>query len=329
MNRLTLILPLLLGACPDGEEDPLIEWQAATSEDPRGAFLMAWGPSADDVWVVGGQPEAGLVLRGTPDNLQEVPLPDGTPLLNWVHGLDANDVWVAGINGTLLHWNGSQWNDASIEVEGAFWGIHAKSSSEVYAVGGASAWGGEDAMAYRRMGGEWQAMDLPTELEGLGNLYKAHHDGTTLWFCGFAGAVARSGDGQTLEAVPTGTTMDIVTVHGRPGEDPIFVGGRGTGGVFELDGNGLTKTASAPGGLSGVHLMADGRAIVAGEGGYAGIYNTADDSLTDVRVPSDDVLHGAFEAGGTIWVVGGNLYTAGDAYAGSIWTGTLNDGEGS
>jgi len=235
-------------------------------------------------------------------------------------------VGVGDLNGTLLSVSGLEWSGESEPVEGAFWGIHARSADDVWAVGGTSAWGGDSAMAFRRDGETWVAMDIPTELDGLGNLFKAHHNGQEWWACGFAGAVVKSSDGQTLTAVPTGSTQDIVTVHSLPNAAPLFVGGRGTGAVVEVSGDSVARTAQAPAGLSGVHVIDATTALVAGEGGYAALYNPTDDTLQPAPVPSDDVLHGAFvSSDGTLWVVGGNLYTAGDTYSGSIWTGTIDE----
>lgn len=328
MTRL-IPLMLVLASCPgdptDATDDPApLTWSAALQDDDRGAFLMVWGPDGGDVWVVGGQPDAGVVLKGSADNLQAVTVPEGTPLLNWVHGTTASDVWVGGLNGTVLHWDGSAWEDRSLEIDEAIWGVHAVSATEAWAVGGTSAWGGETARIFHWQGGTWTPLDLPEVLEDPGNLFKAHHDGTSLWACGLGGVVVRSNDGTSLEAIPTGFAADIVTVHGMPGQKPIFVGGRGTGAVLEVDGDALTRTASARSGLSGVHVYEAGSAVVVGERGFAGIYDIASDEIVEVPVPTDDVLHGVFvDRSGQAWAAGGNLYTSGDSFLGSVWIGTF------
>ena len=74
--------------------------------------MSIWEAGEYDIWVVGGQADKGLVLRCqteecTREDWLDVPVPEGTPLLNWVHGIDSNNVWVGGLSGTLLFWNGS------------------------------------------------------------------------------------------------------------------------------------------------------------------------------------------------------------------------------
>lgn len=331
-STLLILLPLFAG-CPGGtsetDEPAVITWEAALEDDDRGAYLMAWHDGASEVWVVGGQPEAGIVLKGTASSLQAVALPEDTPLLNWVHGTGPDDVWVGGLSGTVLHWDGTAWEDRSLPIEEAVWGVHAVSATEVWAVGGTSAWGGEAAQIHQWSGGAWTSPDLPEVLDGLGNLFKAFDDGTDLWACGFQGAVVRTSDGQRVDAVATGYAQDIVTVHGLPGQDPIFVGGRGTGAILEVDGEGLSVAATARSGLSGVHVMDDGRAVVVGERGFAGLYDPSTDELIEAEVLTEDVLHGVVVDGdGRIWAAGGNLYTAGDAFLGSVWVGTMDDGGG-
>lgn len=307
------------GASPDG-----VSWTPVLVDDPRGAFLAAWGPAPDDVWIVGGQPDAGVVLRGDADGLAEVALPAGTPLLNWVHGTGADDVWVAGIHGTLLHWDGADWTDHSLGVEEAVWGVYAASPDRAWAVGGESGFGGERAGAWSWDGAAWSTIALPDGVDGASNLFKVHHDGTDLWMVG-VGGVALRGDGAAMAQVATGTAMDLVTAN-RPaaGGPLVVVGGRGTGVVLEVGGEGLVVTAQAPAGLNGVAVLDDGRAVVVGERGWAGVYDTADDSLVEGPVDTLDVLHNAFVApDGGLWAVGGNLYTAGDSFLGSAFVGTL------
>ena len=175
-----------------------LSFSLALNAAPEGGFWSAWGPSADDVWIVGGQADDGVVLRGSGDQFEELAVPEDTPLLNWVHGTSSSDVWVGGLYGTLLHWNGSEWSDYSVDIEEAFWGIYAVSPDEVYAVGGLSGWAGEERVAMRFDGTQWSDITLPTELDGLRALFKVHHDGQNVWIVGAEGAVI-VGDGVAFD----------------------------------------------------------------------------------------------------------------------------------
>jgi hypothetical protein len=283
---------------------------------------MAWS-DGEATWVVGGQPEAGVVLRGDVADLAEVPLPPETPLLNWVHGTGPDDVWVVGIQGTRLHWDGNDWTDHTEATEAAFWGVVAAGPDRAWAVGGLSAWGGEAAMMRRWDGTTWSPVPLPPELADSGNLFKVYADGTQVWTCGFRGVVGRDrGDGFT--ALTSGVTADIITVHGHPGEPPVFVGGRGSGQVLRAAEDEVIPLLSAPQGLSGVHVMSADRAVVVGERGFSAIVDLDSVTLTPTLLPTDHVLHGVFvDPDERAWAVGGDLYTAHGSFVGSIWTADL------
>lgn len=304
----------------DGTGDrPVLDWQILIDNDEAGAWLSAWGTSEDDVWVVGGQPEVGAIRRGPIDDLQLVSLPVQVPLLNWVHGTSEDDVWVGGVQGTLLHWDGAAWSDRSVEIEEAIWGVYAVSPTEVYAVGGQSGFGGQDAVLLRLEGEAWVPIDLPPQAEGLSNLFKVHHDGTDLWMVGFQG-VALRGDGETMAAVPTGTTADLVTAN-RPleGGPLVVVGGRGTGVIAEVDGERLAVTTQTQAGLNGVQVYPSGNAVVVGEAGFSALYGTDSDSLTEVLPITQAVLHATWgQAGGRMLAVGGNLFTSEDTFLGTL-----------
>jgi hypothetical protein len=310
----------LLSGCPGGDtgDPPALDWSVVREDDAAGAFLMAWGPSADDVWIVGGQPDAGVVLRGSGSEFAPLALPEGTPLLDWVHGSGADDVWVAGLHGTLLRWDGTGWTDHSLDVEEALWGLFARSPDDVWVVGGTSSFGGAEAVAARWDGTSVRRLTLPEEVGDVSNLFKVTWDGGRAWMCGTAGTVLTSGEGDELVAVPTGYAGDLVTVAARGDGEVLVVGGRGTGVVFEGDASGVTKTASAPAGLSGV-APTGGVAVVAGEYGFTGVYDPASDEIARVAPLTTDVLHGvfAFEEG-PVYAVGGNLYTAGDSFTGTV-----------
>jgi len=329
------MLPLLL-ACQGGRDDtgggdsgtpPALSWTAVSEDDGQGAFLCAWGPSVDDLWVVGGQQEQGVVLRGDSTSLVPVDLPEGVPLLNWVHGTGPDDVWIGGINGTLLHWDGTAFTRSTLPEEGAVWGVYAASATEVVAVGGTSAWGGEAAFAYGLQGADWQPLALPTEVAAQANLFKVRKVGATWWLVGVKGT-ALSGSLDGLAQVGTGTQADLVTVSAPEAGTPlVVVGGRGTGVILTGDGGGLSVAQQTGAGLNGVQVLPDGRAVVVGERGSAGIYDPATDTLVDSGVPTLDVLHNAFSPDGqTVLAVGGNLYTSDNVFHGSIWRAELDGG---
>jgi len=307
-------IALFLAGCPG----QVLEWSAVEEGAPEGAFLMAWGATSDDIWVVGGQPDAGVVLRGDADGFVHQSLPEGVPILDWVNGTGPDDIWVGGVAGTLLHWNGAAWEDHSLAMEEAIWGIYARSPSEAWAVGGTSAWGGTAAVALRWDGLAWHPLDLPPPADSAPNLFKVTHDGTHLWMVGAGGLALRSEDGETLEVVPTGVADDLVTVDAADGV-LVVVGGRGTGMVLEPTDDALSMTLRVRAGLAGVRVLDAHTALVAGEAGLTGLYHLDDDVLEEAEPVTTSVLHGTFEApDGTLYAVGGNLYTASDAFEGTI-----------
>lgn len=74
-----------------------------------------WGPSPDDMWAVGGfAGRQGFIWRFNGETWTEVDLPDDLPLsrsgeapsLFKVWGRSADDVWIVGGEGTVLHYDG-------------------------------------------------------------------------------------------------------------------------------------------------------------------------------------------------------------------------------
>ncbi|MCB9745494.1 MAG: hypothetical protein H6741_28460 [Alphaproteobacteria bacterium] len=331
-RQLWLLLPLAAACTSDKDDSPAsdsdeppeaLQWTPVLEEAEEGAFLAVWGLSGDDVWIVGGQPDAGVILRGSDQDWTPMALPAGTPLLNWVHGVAADDIWVAGIHGTLLHWDGGAWTDFSLEIEEAIWGVYALSSDDVVAVGGESGFGGSSGLILHWDGQSWTEQAIPSEYADIRNLFKVHHDGADWWVVGLGGAALRGPSADQLVAAPTGYAGDLVTAsHPADGGPLIVVGGRGAGRVLEVEGDGLTVTAEAHAGLNGVAVLPDGRAIIAGEFGYTALYNSADDSVIDVRPITSDVLHGAWAfPGGMMYVVGGNLFTSDNFFHGVVLSG--------
>ncbi|MEL6345673.1 MAG: hypothetical protein AAFV53_21370, partial [Myxococcota bacterium] len=70
--RRHLILAALMGcADPSGADSasPVegdgVQWSIVDENISAGAYLSVWGASAEDVWIVGGQHDAGSLLRGS------------------------------------------------------------------------------------------------------------------------------------------------------------------------------------------------------------------------------------------------------------------------
>ena len=157
-----------LGCSDKGSDSANIDvsphWSFIEQDDPRGAWLRVMHPTdaPEEIWIVGGQPNQGMVLRNTVGEFHSIPLPDGTPLLNWIDGTTGN-MWVGGLNGTILHWNGADWTDHSLGIEEAIWGLEVTDDS-VIVVGGSSRWGGDHGVIWQFNGETWSASSTPEEI---------------------------------------------------------------------------------------------------------------------------------------------------------------------
>lgn len=292
-----------------------LSWSVGIENASEGAFLSAWGIDSSDIWVVGGQAEAGIVLRGSQDTWTPHPLPENTPLLNWIHGTSDSDIWTGGLNGTLLHWNGTEWTDYRLDIEEAFWGIYANSSNDIVAVGGESRWGGSQGRIYHFDGTTWTESSVPEEVASVSNLFKVTHDGSQYWIVGVGGVVLQ-GDGTNFSAVPTGIATDLITVDHKANRTQI-VGGRGTGVVIDIEAGGLGAPTQAIAGLNGVSILDAERSFVVGERGYGAFYESG--TFLELTSITLDVLHAAFVSNDdTIYAVGGNLFTSDPTFHGTI-----------
>ena len=113
-----------------GKDGLLITWdrtkgaftQETIPNKPQLRGILAW--AADNVWVVGGDPKActGSATCGTiwqfNGTFWAAPagLPTGWDTVAWsnVFGRSAKDVFITGMNGHVLHWDGSKWTDETV-----------------------------------------------------------------------------------------------------------------------------------------------------------------------------------------------------------------------
>ena len=292
------------------EQEPI--WVIVEEDYSAGVLMSIWGTADAELWVVGGQFDQGLVLRKIGEAFEEMPVPEGTPLLNWVHGTSAQDLWVVGLSGTILHWDGSEWQDYSLDIEEAIWGIHQNGDS-VYCVGGESRWGGSDAKIFHLEGEQFTEIEIPSEYGSLSNLYKVGYWENKFWAVGTSGALIEMGDGEPT-AVPTGIATDLVTIH-----DNQIVGGRGVGLVTNLEDGALTTGVQMPAGLNGVFQYEPNQLIVVGERGYGAFFDVNVGTYQEIPSVTLDILHATWvDSEGFVYAVGGNLFTSDQYFHGVI-----------
>lgn len=181
-------------------------WSRMTSPTTQPLWGV-WGAATNDVWAVGGDGQApnATLLHFDGASWSRVMLPPlqkprvGQLLKVW--GFGADDVYVVGQRGVVLHRTGGVWRE---ELSGAnddlvsVWGANGV----VVAVGGRS-----NGIVSRWNGTEWTTTNL-APVGGLNGVWM--RDGTTAWLGGVSGTVGPL-DVPSLTFTPerTGVTDDV------------------------------------------------------------------------------------------------------------------------
>lgn len=275
----------------------------------KGALLSVWGPAPDEVYAVGGQLQSatassGVLYRHDGEAWSEQPLPDGTPMLHWVYGVDG-DLWVVGRDGAALRREGDAWVSHPTGVTTILWGVWGPTRDLLWTVGGD---GVDDEPVMLRWNGEvWAPELLPATGESAG-LFKIWGTGPQdVSAVGDRGlALHFDGDAWTLRE--TGDLADMISVWGRSPSEHLAVGGRANGRLARWDGAAWSGETLPVPGLSGVWMDPSGAATVVGMQGT--IYELLPGSAT--LMPQDSptllLLHAVFGfADGPRFAVGGSL----------------------
>lgn len=275
----------------------------------RGALLSVWGPSADEVYAVGGQQQSasestGVLYRYDGATWTEQTLPAGTPMLHWVFGVD-DELWAVGRNGAALRREGDTWVSTPTGVETILWGVWGPSKDQLWTVGGDGV--DDDPVMLRWDGAAWTPVTLPDTGDSTG-LFKIWGSGAQdVTAVGDRGlALHHDGDAWTIQ--PTGDLADMISVWGRSAGEHLAVGGRASGRLARWDGFAWFGETLAIPGLSGVWMDSAGAATVVGMQGT--IYELAPASmdLSAQDSPTMLLLHAVFGFdGGPRFAVGGSL----------------------
>jgi hypothetical protein len=139
-----------------GSRGTILRYRAGTFEampSPGGAAIVfgIWGASDTDLWAVGTENGAGFAWRSDGTSWTAHPLPTGvTGRLFKVHGQNAQDVWISAVNGSTLHWNGTELAHVPTGVQWPLFAI-ITTADRVVAVGGSL----EEGAILEYAGGTW------------------------------------------------------------------------------------------------------------------------------------------------------------------------------
>jgi hypothetical protein len=306
-------------------------------------FLGVWGAADDDVWFAGGIPGAqeGVLAHFDGETIRRVPLYNGgsepdfdddgagdnaclyvpggaacpqPPVLWWVFGLDADNVWVGGEDDTILHFDGETWRAEYTGGDDGYtvWGIWGSSIDDMWAVGGSTDPGGPQGVVLKRQGRAWFPVDDPAIPQVA--LYKVWGSGPDDVFIVGADGTTLRWDGAAFEVLDGSGDDLLFTVHGRSDGPVLAVGGTMSGVALSLGEDGwIDESEDGWPSLNGVFVGPSGDALVTGARGFIAA-REPDGTWTRFTQPSReggfsrDTLHAVW-AGTDIWAVGGDLLT--------------------
>ena len=140
------------------------------------------------------------------------PLPQGARL-EGISGVSASDIWAVGVNGAIIHYDGTQWSVQSIGTGYRLNDVWAVGTNDIFAVG-------LNGTIIHYDGTDWaeQNSGVTTQLwevwgTSSNDVFAVGQDGTILHY-----------DGTSWTQQPSGTTMNLYSLWGSSGSD-VFAGG--------------------------------------------------------------------------------------------------------
>jgi hypothetical protein len=283
-----------------------------------GAFLSVWGESVSEVWAVGGQSSSrpgeltvGTMWRWDGAAWSEEALPEGTPTLNWIYGVDGTLATVGDFGTIMIRAEGDDaWTDYSCATILPLWGVWGAAADDLWIVGG-DGFQREPVLCHFD-GVEVTAVEYPEPSIETFALFKIWGTSADHVFAvGDAGYILHY-DGEAWTEQDSGTTSDLISLWGRGPDEILAVGGRASGVLTRWDGAAWTAT-DLPDvyGLNGVFMNDAGVATVVGVTGVAGRVAAGESELQLEDPGTLLTLHAAYApADGPVFAVGGSLEQA-------------------
>jgi len=238
-----------------------------------------------------------------------------TQQLRAVWGYSENRILAAGNLGTMLLYDGAQWQDVSGVTSKNIFGVWWASAQEAYAVC-------DSGVLLHFDGSAWKAMSSGTT-QRLREIWGA--SSTDVFAVGESGTILHY-DGNVWKTMPSPTALTLQSVWGTSGADVYAVGGAsGTGGtgsgvIIHYDGKQwFTMTDSTTPRLQDVYGFAGKMIFAAGESGA--VFSLAPGSSTWQTMNS-----GTTETLRDLWgSAATNVYAVGDYgtilhYDGTAWS---------
>jgi hypothetical protein len=317
------VLSISLCGCP--REAPQTTWHTAFDASSLGWLLDVSGPAADDLYAVGGAPDAGLARHFDGEAWTAVALPAG-PLLNWTHAFGRDDVRLVGNGGTVLRWDGASFAVQPTPTDQNLWGVWGASPDDVWAVGGNGTFGSEPVILHWD-GSGWAKAALPVlQKANVAAFFKVWGaSASDVWVVGHHGTVLHW-DGAAWTEALVGASDDLISIWGTGPDHVVAVGGRGNGIVSHYDGHAWETHSLAPlPGLNGVFLRTPGVVHVVGIlGTIARLDGQTFAVLDQYQADKQLDLHAVFaDDGGHLTAVGGSFASIQPPYRGIALTRDL------
>jgi hypothetical protein len=220
-------------------------WTSQTSGTDY-EILDVWGSSSTNVYGAVGDDDTGQVgAILNYDGVSWTHAVTDVPYLTGIWGSSSSDVFAVGRWGTILHFNGHEWNEQVSGTTENLWDVWGSSPTNVFAVGSAG------TILYYD-GTSWSPLISGTSVDLRGVWAGSETSAFAVgWHTAEGSTTALAYDGSTWSVANDGFTLPAVLI-GVWGRSPTDVYAVGNLGIWRYDGTVWTNEAQPGGSLWGV-----------------------------------------------------------------------------
>jgi hypothetical protein len=194
---------------------------------PEGGARGIWGFSEDDIWTVGDFSNRGFIGHFNGSNWIEyrsdyfIERGDTVYPLYAVWGASPEDIWAVGDKGTIVHWDGIEWQKVQSPVNLLLYDIWGTSTNNIYAIRISLA---QQSQLIDYDGNSWR--------EITNQLPSGERNFTSLWFDkGGTGYIVGNNvlhyNGGAFNRIEINQDKFLLRVRGRNSTDVFTVGQKG------------------------------------------------------------------------------------------------------